>query len=163
MSLLLWFLAACGSTPTTIGGDAELVIWEVSPFSVDAPGLDAEGKVIEGAKALPVSSSAPEIVKVGTDGRLQCDHLHELEVRLHLLDAYARLGRWTGWDEELNALSAHAAALPASRADLLRLLEEAADAAQDAGWTQGAARARALVRSVGARASATATAPATTG
>jgi hypothetical protein len=73
MSLLLWFLAACGSTPTTIGGDAELVIWEVSPFTIDAPGLDAEGKVIEGAKALPVASSAPEIVKVGTDGRLQCD------------------------------------------------------------------------------------------
>jgi serine/threonine protein kinase/tetratricopeptide (TPR) repeat protein len=84
----------------------------------------------------------------------QGDHLHELEVRLHLLDAYARLGRWTGWDEELNALSAHAAALPASRVDLLRLLEGAADAAQDAGWTQGAAKARALVRSIGARASA---------
>ena len=56
MSLLLWFLAACGSTPTTIGGDAELVIWEVSPFSVDAPGLDAEGKAIEGAKVGDVVS-----------------------------------------------------------------------------------------------------------
>ncbi|MEY3212040.1 MAG: hypothetical protein RIT28_2521 [Pseudomonadota bacterium] len=93
----------------------------------------------------------------------QGDHLHALEVRLHLLDAYARLGRWTGWDEELSALYAHAAALPASRVDLLRLLEQAADAALDAGWTQGAARARALVDSIGARSMDRPSAPATTG
>ena len=84
----------------------------------------------------------------------QGDHLHALEVRLHLLEAYALLGRWSGWDEELNALCAHAAALPASRGDLLRLLEEAADAAHSAGWTQGAAKAHALLVSIGDRSGA---------
>ena len=53
-------------------------------------------------------------------------------------------------------------ALPASRVDLLRLLEDAADAAQDAGWTQGAVRARALVQSITARASAPTSAPTST-
>jgi tetratricopeptide (TPR) repeat protein len=90
----------------------------------------------------------------------QGDHLHALEVRLHLLNAYAQLGRWSGWDAELAALSTYATTLLASRTDLLLLLEAAADAADAAGWAQGAARAKALI---GAATPSAAEPPTTTG
>ena len=84
------------------------------------------------------------------------DHVNELEARVHILEAYATLGRWAAWDDELRFISAHANVLTASRVDLLKIIEDCAQKAEGTGWPQGASRARALIAAIRGEPSASA-------